>query len=453
MRIFVKTDFMNKLFFVSTFLITSLIVNAQDYTRVDTVMNHFIKHDRFMGAVSLKKGNNLPKTYVAGFASIESRAAVNANTTFRIGSITKMFTSVMILQLAEEGKLSLNDKLSKYYPEFKNSDKISIEDMLYHQSGLHNFTDEPDYLAYMEIPQTHEEMLTKMSAFPADFKPDAQNSYSNTNYVLLGYIIEQVSGSTYKIELEKRIIQPLGLKHTSAGFPGQSELNEAYSYGDATVKWIPSTSTHLSIPHGAGMIVSNTADLCYFIEALFQGKLISEKSLKSMIEFKGRYGKGIFTIPFYESVSYGHTGGIDAFVSSLSYFPEDSLAIAICLNGVRSTPDDLAIGALSMLMDKPYTFPDFSKKAVELSQEQLKRCEGLFSSPEFPLKISFKVKDGLLFAQATGQSEFPLEALSETEFRFEMAGILIEFKPAADGEKMNVFVLTQMGKSTEFTRE
>ena len=90
---------------------------------------------------------------------------------------------------------------------------------------------------------------------------------------------------------------------------------------------------------------------------------------------------------------------------------------------------------------------------VELSQEQLNRCEGLFSSPEFPLKISFKVKDGLLFAQATGQSEFPLEALSETDFRFEMAGILIEFKPPADGAKMNAFVLTQMGKSTEFSRE
>ncbi|MEX1188536.1 MAG: serine hydrolase domain-containing protein, partial [Bacteroidia bacterium] len=311
------------------------VSKAQNFSKVDSFVDYLRQNEQFMGAISLKKGSATPVTYVGGFSSVESRAAVNTKTTFRIGSITKMFTSVMIHQLWEEGKLDLTDKLSMYFPEFPGGENITLSNLLYHQSGIHNFTDEQEYVAYMTEPKTHEEMLAIMMKYPADFEPGADSKYSNSNYVLLGYIIEQVTGSSYKEQLEQRIVKPLGLKQTKAGFPGNSESEEAYSYIDASVKWMPSPVTDLSIPHGAGMIVSTPSDLCIFIEGLFKGKLLADSTVDEMTRLRGRYGKGIFFIPFYEHKAYGHTGGIDGFVSSLAYFPKDSLAIAICLNGMR----------------------------------------------------------------------------------------------------------------------
>ena len=406
-----------------------------------------------MGAVAFSAKGKEPVSYYSGMASLEGRAPVNARTTFRIGSITKMFTAVMILQLEQEGKLSTGDALEKYFPDFEFGDKITLMHMLSHSSGLHNITDDSSYTGYFEKHQTHEEMVERIRKAGADFEPGAGVSYSNAGYILLGYIVEQVSGLPYKKAMENRIVTPLNLTQTRFGYPGDASPEEAYSY-NYELTWVPASNTDLSIPHGAGAIVSTPSDLCKFIEGLFAGKLISKEQLTKMTEAKGEtLGAGMFKFPFYEKIAYGHTGGIDGFVSQLAYFPDDSLALAICFNGVRSFPNDLALGVLSAYYDKAYEFPDFSFKPVSLTQEQLLRCEGVYTSPDFPLEISVKAsKDGLK-AQATGQSDFPLEAMNETDFRFEPAKIVMQFRPSADGKDMKGLKLTQMGKSYEFSKK
>ncbi len=406
-----------------------------------------------MGAIALSTPGKEPVSYYAGFSSLEGRAPVNANTTFRIGSITKMFTAVMILQLEQEGKLSTGDLLEKYFPDFEQGNKITLFQMLTHASGLHNITDDSVYVDYFEQHQTHEEMVERIRKAGSDFEPGAGVSYSNAGYILLGYIVEQVSGLPYKKALEKRIVEPLQLKQTKFGYPGEASPEEAYSYS-YEISWLPASNTDLSIPHGAGAIISSPADLCKFIEGLFEGKLISKEQLAKMTDAdRESLGAGMFKFPFYEHMAYGHTGGIDGFVSQLGYFPDDSLAMAICFNGVRSFPNDLALGVLSAYYDKAYEFPDFSFKPVSLTLEQLLRCEGVYTSPDFPLEISVKAsKDGLK-AQATGQSDFPLEAMNETDFRFEPAKIVMQFRPSADGKQMTGLKLTQMGKSYEFRKK
>lgn len=428
-------------------------LTAQIPPAVDSVVRHFSDNDRFLGAAAMSVGGKEPVSWYAGYSSIEGRAPVNAQTTFRIGSITKMFTAVMILQLEHEGKLSTSDVLDKYFANFKYGKQTTLMNLLTHSSGLHNFTQDTGYAEIMGLQRTHEEMVDLIRKVGYDFEPGAGVSYSNSGYVLLGYIVEQVSGKPYKIALQERIISPLKMTQTRFGYPGDTPPEEAYSY-TYEYAWLPATNTDLSIPHGAGAIVSTPADLCRFIEGLFQGKLIDENQLEKMTKHKpDELGAGMFMYPFYSHVSYGHSGGIDGFVSQLGYFPEDSLAIAICFNGMRSEPNDLALGMLSAYFNTPYTYPDFTVKAVVLSDEQLEKCVGTYVSDNFPLEIFVtKGKMGLK-AQATGQSEFPLEAMSETDFRFEAAKIWMEFRPSADGQTMTGMKLTQMGNSYEFKRK
>ncbi|MEX1188481.1 MAG: peptidase, partial [Bacteroidia bacterium] len=126
---------------------------------------------------------------------------------------------------------------------------------------------------------------------------------------------------------------------------------------------------------------------------------------------------------------------------------------AICLNGMRYAPNDIALGVLSSYFDKELEYPDFTKKLAELTEAQLNRCAGKYTSSNFPLDISVVIKQGVMFAEAKGQTAFPLEAHSEAVFRFDPAGILMEFKPSADGKTMTGFKLTQMGASYDFLKE
>jgi CubicO group peptidase (beta-lactamase class C family) len=203
----------------------------------------------------------------------------------------------------------------------------------------------------------------------------------------------------------------------------------------------------MSIPHGAGSVVSTPTDLTLFIRALFTGKLITQASLDEMTKTDDqKYGKGIFAIPFFEEKGLGHTGGIDEFSSMLVYFPEEELALAFCSNasnyGVKSTVK----GVLSMYYGMPYELPVF--KTVKVEQDVLKKYEGRFSMAGVPLKITIRLQKNLLTAQADGQGEFPLEPVSQTEFHFDAAGVIINF--TADG---NAFTFRQSGTTLIMTKE
>ena len=155
---------------------------------------------------------------------------------------------------------------------------------------------------------------------------------------------------------------------------------------------------------------------------------------------KDGFGLGIFKIPFYERSAFGHNGGIDGFSSSLTYFPDDKVAVAFCSNGLNYKMNDILIGILSCYYDKPYKFPDF--KTVELPTEKLTAYEGEYSSEQIPLIITVKRDGNKITGQATGQPAFPLDAISETEFRFDQAGIVMIFNISAAGE-VNGFTLKQ----------
>jgi CubicO group peptidase (beta-lactamase class C family) len=353
-----------------------------------------------------------------------------------------MFTATMIFQLIEDGKLSLNTTVDKYFPQLPNSSEITISNLLNHRSGLHNFTDDPEYVTWETQAKTQDEMLGIISKGGVDFKPNEKFSYSNSGYVVLGYIIEKVSKQSYSNFLSTRITSKIGLSNTYVGTKTDTKKDESFSY-DFSDSWVQSTETDMSIPGGAGAIVSTPSNLVKFIESLFALKLVSKSSLEQMKTLTDGFGMGMFQIPFYEKHAYGHNGGIDDFASNLAYFPEDNLAVAYCTNGQLYPMNNFLIGILSIYFDKPYSIPTFN-----LNTEDLDKYLGVYSTAQFPLKITITKNATMLFAQATGQQPFPLDPTEKDEFKFDPAGIIIVFSPDK-GE----ITLKQGGQNVVFSKE
>jgi len=405
------------------------------------------------GIVILNNGKLVYENYI-GFSSIENETHNHYLTKFRIGSITKIFTAIIIFQLIEEGRLALDTKLSEFYPQITNSIDICIAAMLGHRSGIQSFTDDPEYPNYMTSKKSKEEMLKLISNLEPDFRPDEKYAYSNSNYVLLGYIIEEMTNSTYEQQLKQRITEKLNLTNTAYGNKIDTQADDANSYRYQENRWNIQPETDMSIPHGAGAIISTPNDLVTFISSLFGDKLITDGSLIQMKEINNGYGKGLIRFPFGNRAAYGHNGVIDGFVSLLAFFPDDNVALSVLANGMNYNFNDMLIGILSIYFDIPFEIPNFEAKEIEMGTEELTKYAGEFSSKQLPLKISLKTEGIQLYGQATGQSAFPLTPYSKTEFRFEPAGIVIEFKKNSSGKiRYDLFILNQGGEKFTYERQ
>ena len=429
-------------------------VNAQKFSvaKMDSLIMLFDHNEKAMGQLTISKNGHNVYSRAWGYSQLNDKVKklADVNTKYRIGSISKMFTATMILQLVEEGKLTLETNLADYFPQIPNAKKITIEQLLNHHSGVHNFTDDSTYLVYYTHPQSRIQMLGLFEQQKADFQPGEKAAYSNTNYLLLAYIVEDITHLKFKDAIKVKITDKVGLKNTYVGSNINNAFNEATSFLYDGKNWIISDETDMSITIGAGNIVSTTDDLDKFITALFQGKLIKQSSLEIMTSFKEKYGLGVFQFPFYKRYAIGHTGGIDGFNSMLGYFPDDSSSFAIICNGLNYRLNDIALGALSIFYNKKYELPIFTN--VKIDSQKLNNYVGVYSSSQVPLKITITLEAGHLTAKATGQSSFPLEAENESKFKFEPAGVVIEF--AIENEKkITQFHLKQGGGDFLFEKE
>ncbi|MGR5062291.1 serine hydrolase domain-containing protein [Photobacterium sp. DNB22_13_2] len=353
---------------------------------------------------------------------------------YKAGSITKTFTSTLIFQLIEQGEIELSTPLSTFYPEFEYADDITIGHMLSHRSGLYNYTNAKNFIAYFNTYQTKEQMLQRVASYPVVFTPNKKHEYSNTNYLLLGYIIEDVTGKSYGEVVKENIIDRVGLKNTEYCASETSCGQELESFFFSGNQWFKSPSWSMSVASAAGAIISTPYDLTKFIRALFNGELVSEDSLKQMKGTSNLSSKGLFRLPLYSKYSYGHRGLIESFNSDLSYFESDDLAVAINVDALNYNFNDITIGILSIYYGIPFTLPNFERQPITVVVDNLKGYEGSYTSPDFDLDINLSVINGILMLQATGQEAIPLEAYSEHEFEFKPAGILCKFGMTASGD-------------------
>lgn len=425
-----------------------------DQQKMTTYLNALQEKNKFMGSVAFDSAGNEVYNRSFGFIDAQENSTLaNGETKYRIGSVSKTFTAVMIMQLIEEGELSLSTKLADYYPELPQAEDITVEHLLRHQSGLFNFTNAPDYPKWMTEERSKEQLLEIFRNDTSQFDPGSQTNYSNTNYVLLTYIIEDITGESYAAQLQKRIAEPLDLQHTYYGNGIDTGQNEAASFQFAQSQWNILPETDLSIPGGAGGIVSTPDDMTDFIRALFEGKLVSQESLDKMTTIEDRLGLGLMKIPFHDSFAYGHNGGIDGFQSNLSYFPDEEVAFAFTSNGLNYAMNDILVGLLSIYFGHEFEIPSFEEKpSISLSEDQIKQYTGTYISQQIPPEIEVFVENGMLKAQATGQGAFPLTATNETTMRFDQAGVVMKFDSLNNG-KYQQFTLKQGGGQFLFERK
>jgi CubicO group peptidase (beta-lactamase class C family) len=299
-----------------------------------------------------------------GFANLELKVPVSNDTIFRIGSVTKQFTATVLLQLAEEGKLSLDDKLSKYYPDFPRAGDITLKQMLHHTSGIFSYTEDPGFASDGMIKRTTDEMVTYIGKLPKtqDFEPGTDWHYSNSAYFILGGVIEKVAGQPLATVLNTRLFVPLGLTHTALDDEAEIVLGRAAGYAaSAPGKFSNATFLSMTVPGAAGSMRSSAGDLVKWNAALYGGKVLKPASLKAMLT-PGRLNNGETTASAMTALmtkagiverdgrkEYGyalmfsdkeghekvdHGGGINGFNAALSEFPKDHLTVVVLANTI-----------------------------------------------------------------------------------------------------------------------
>jgi CubicO group peptidase (beta-lactamase class C family) len=437
----------SRYFYLILFVLFSGASFAQEhkFLALDSLFQILDENNRFMGSLSISENGKVTYSKTIGKADLASGKSSDNLTKYRIGSISKMFTACLIFQAIEENKLSLKQNINRFFPKITNAKEITIGNLLNHRSGIHNYTNDTSYFNYYTALKSQKEMLEIIQAGGSDFKPNSKTEYSNSNYILLSFILEKIYKKSYEELLELKIIQPLGLKNTYFGKKLELAKNECASYRFSG-KWELEKETNSSVSLGAGGIVSTTEDLLFFITNLFEGKIIQASSLEQMIKIEDGFGMGIFSVPFYDKKGFGHNGGIDGFSSFLYTFPEEKISIALTSNGSRFNNNDISIAALSACFDLPLQLPSFSE--LELRSADLDKYLGSYANSEIPIKISI-TKDSLsLIGQATGQPSFTLETIGKDSFEFSPAGVEIQFIP-----EKNLLILKQGGGEFTFTRE
>jgi D-alanyl-D-alanine carboxypeptidase len=420
-----------------------------DNAKLDQFFDRLAEKNQAMGSLIIAKDGNVLYSRAIGYSQITGteKKPLIAASRFRIASIGKMYTAVMVLQLVEEGKLKLIDTLEKFFPQVPNATKITIVQMLSHRSGIPNVRREWDTQRNWSNGITKDEMFALIAKATPEFEPDSKQAYSNSGYFLLSLILENITDKSYAEALEERITSKIGLAdtYTAAGYIDVNK-NESLTYIHFGGNWEPVRETHPSIAYGAGQIMATPSDLAKFVQALFDGKLVSKKSLNQMKTIRDGEGLGMVTFTYAGRTFYGSTGGGDNYGSWLAYQPEEKLAVAYATNAKIYPVANIVSGAIDIYYDKPLQIPTFETIAVR--PEVLEKYVGVYSSSEAPAKFTITRNDANLFVQPGNESPTALEATARDVFQLFGGRVVFEF----DASK-NQMILKRGGRSIVFTKE
>ena len=419
---------MKLLFMLTTFFSLCCFSQQQGLKQLDELFHLLDDQNKAMGNIAIMKQGNFVYKNAIGYQykTSQNKKKANENSKYRIGSITKVITATLIYQLLDEKKLSLEDELAKYFPNIPNAKKIKISNLINHSSGLFNITEEPDFQNWMLKPSTQDQMLTRIKKHEVLFQPGEKNAYSNTNYIILGYIIEKIENKSYAKVLKNRIVDKLQLKNTYYGNAINIENNECQSYHYKNNKLKPATETHMSNPGGAGGVVSTPKDLSIFMNALFTNKLISQKSFEYMItSTSNSFCNGIMTIQQDGQTIYGHGGAIDGFNSFLLFVPATQTAIAVTLNASDYSAQPIVFHALDATNGKSFEMPNFNK--LELTEAEVKRYEGVYECKDLPFDLNFVAQGNVLKAGPDSKQLKKLTPIGEHEFTLQAMGFKLRF--------------------------
>ena len=428
------------------FLLSAALVFAQDFSaKAEAYVASWARDGLFQGTVLVTKDGAplLRKGY--GEANREWGIPNAPDTKFRLGSITKQFTAASILQLVEREKLSLEDPIAKHYPDAPSAwEKITIHHLLNHTSGIPSYTALPQFFQKQAmIARTPAEIVKLTQDQPLEFEPGSKFKYNNTGYVLLGYVIEKISGGTYDEYVRKNLLEPLGMKDTGYDWNTAVIARRASGY-NPDGKLAPYLD--MSLPHAAGSLYSTVDDLAKWCEALEAGKVVSKANyVKMTTAYLSEYGYGLVMQKMEGHDVVGHGGGINGFNTILLRAPAEKATVVVL--GNQAGPADRIGKDLMALYFGKDVKPRPILTEVKQPAEKMDAVAGEYElRPGFVIKI-WREGNGML-AQATNQGKLPIYALAEDRYYIKAVDGQLEFKRGADG-KATGLVLHQNGRQME----
>lgn len=327
----------------------SAALDAATIERIDRGVGQVMRRFNVPGAaVMVLQNGRLIHAKAYGQRDVARRLAVRTDTPFEIGSITKQFTAAAVVQLQEAGKLSLDDPLARYLPDAPHAHDVTLRQLLSHTSGLHDYFDGPEHEvdALVTQPIAFDRLLARISDRPLDFEPGSRWSYSNTGYMLLGRVIEVVSGEPYTAYVRRHLLQPLGMRHTFTLADTAQLGGMAVGYRHEAGVLRRSPYFHPDWSGAAGFLVSTLDDLARWDRGLSEGRVVSQAGYREMITpvhtgegGSADYGLGLFVNTVYGQARIGHTGGSQGFTTADEYFPDLGLRIIAFTNLGDKTPE------------------------------------------------------------------------------------------------------------------
>ncbi len=420
--------------------------------RLDEIVRSFSDQNRFMGTALVAKGDQVLLSKGYGFANLEWKIPNVPNAKFRLGSITKQFTAACILLLEERGKLSVDDPLSKHMSDAPEAWKdITIRHVLSHTSGIPSFTGFPNYRELEKNEYTAEKLVALFRDKPLDFQPGEKWNYSNSGFVLLGYLVEKISGQSYADFVKQNIFDKLGMKDSGYDLNRTVIEHRASGYTPSPKGIENAGYINMTVPHGAGALYSTTEDLLRWETGLFGGKVLKPESLVKMTTpVKNDYAFGLGVEEKNGRKMISHGGGIEGFNTQLNYYPAEKVTVAVLGNLNGGAPGEIAAMLGKVALGETVLLPT-ERKEVKLSPEALAPLAGEYVlNPKASLTTT--VENGQLMGQMTGQGKIPLFAESENKFFLKVVNAQLEFHREADGKVTGV-TLFQNGHETKANRK
>lgn len=388
----------------------------------------------FSGSVLIAQNGNILISKGYGMANYELDVPNTPQTKFRIASITKQFTAMAIMQLQEKNLLNVNDSIIKHIPDYPETGKeITIHHLLTHTSGIPNYTSFPDYEQTMMIPSSVETTINKFKDKPLEFTPGEKYSYCNSGYILLGYIIEKISGKPYETYLLENIFQPLEMKNTGYDDYSQIIKNRASGYYMTGNGSINAAYIDTSIGFSAGALYSTVEDLYLWDRALYTEKIISKTSLdNAFTPFLENYGYGWQITALFNHKLVGHAGGINGFVTNIDRYINDDICIIVLSNNGFSMINVISKNLAAIVFGEKYELPK-ERTAIKVDPKIYHAYIGEYElEPNFIITIT--KENDQIFAQATAQSKVEIYPESETEYFYTLVYAQITFVKNEKGE-------------------
>jgi D-alanyl-D-alanine carboxypeptidase len=412
------------------------------------------------------RGNDTLAYGAYGLANVEASRAPTAATIYEIGSNTKQFTSAAIMKLVEQGRVKLDDDLSKYVPQFPlHGRQVSIHQLLTHTSGIHDYTSSPEWAKTWNDPLSPDAIIKFVAADTFDFAPGTAYRYDNTGYVLLGMVIEKATGQKYASYIDAQFIKPLGLRQTSYCPSKTSDPAFALGYSKGPNGTVRAQFMDLSHPFAAGALCSTVGDFVKWQRALTTGKVVSPASYLLMSTAdtlnsgrKINYGFGLVPGVMNGHKTISHTGGIPGFATAAAYVADDTLSIVVFTNYDRESPQRLvqnlmrvAYGEEPMRAGPPRGAAPAATALSAADRDAMVGNYTLQLPGGQPLPIKFFVDGTHFMAQAQGQAANELHYLGNYAFgaAFDPA---VRFTFTMDAGKATKVTLLQSGATIEGPR-